>query len=211
MMRQLHALPSKSLNHVSTGLRADEAEAVLTELKRQAEQRMLDACREFQDIAFEMEWRLADWQSLQEQRTRLIKEADKIGALPSRFNVSSRKRTGKVPRDAAWQRLARAYRRKLENVEKKLTESAAAIMTRNEEGSYLEQEISLLQQRAERITRVLGAGKKRVRVVRGADDASEALARLALELSLEPDVADLDVLINAYQAIEQRRGRHAAG
>lgn len=205
MMRQLNALPSK-INHISSGLRPDEAAAVLGELQRQAEQRLLDACTEFQDIAFEMEWRVSDWNLMVEKRDALIEEGYKLGALPGQFNVAARKRAGKVPRSAAWQRLARAYRRKLDNVEALVAEAAAAIMTRNEEGRYLEQEIELLQGRVARISRVLGQKSQRgVRVVRSDDDTAAALARLALELSVEPDVADLDVLISAYQAFETRR------
>ncbi len=205
MMRQIHPLYS-NMNHISSGLRPDEAAAVLGELQRQAEQRLLDACREFQDIAFEMEWRVSDWQLLIERRDNLIEEAYKLGALPARFNVAARKREGKVPRTAAWQRLARVHRRKLDNIEAMVTEAAAAIMTRNEEGRYLEQEIVLLQARVARISRVLGEGSQRhIRVARNEDETAEALARLALELSVEPDVADLDVLIAAYQAFETKR------
>lgn len=205
MMRPLKAVPS-NLNHISSGLRPDEAAAVLAELQRQAEQRLLDACREFQDIAFEMEWRLSDWQALIEQRAALVQAAAKAGALPARFNVVAKKRRSKTPRSTAWQRLARRYQRSISDVERQITECAAAIMTRNEEGRYLEQEITLLQDRADRISSVLGEGsQRRVRVVRGEEETAAALARLALELSFEPDVADLDVLIGAFQAFETRR------
>lgn len=204
-MTKLHAVVPK-INHVSSGLRPDEAAAVLSELQRQAEHRLLDASLEFQDIAFEMEWRMTDWQAMIDQRDALLTQGGRIMAPISKFNVAARKRTGKVPQQAAWYRLARSRRRKLEALEMRIAECAAAIMTRNEEGRYLEQEIELLQGRVTRISSVLNEGtQRRARVVRNENETAEALARLALELSLEPDVADLDVLISAFQAFESRR------
>jgi len=205
-MTKLHAVTHLKINHISSGLRPDEAAAVLSELQRQAEHRLLDASREFQDIAFEMEWRMSDWQALTDARDALLTKGERIGAPISKFNVAARKRAGKAPRQSAWQRLAKKQRAKLEEIEGRIAECAAAIMTRNEEGRYLEQEILQLQGRVDRISSVLAEGtQRRARVVRNEEETAEALARLALELTLEPDVADLDVLISAFQAFESKR------
>lgn len=181
-------------------LRPDEATDVLLELRRQAEQRLLDACSEFQDIAFEMEWRLSDYSALVEQRDRLL-------STPRKFNSAARKRRENSSRDKAVDRLAKAQRERLDDVQNKLTECEAAIMTRNEEGRYLEQEIVLLQTRVERISLAVNKSRKRVRVVRTSDEAAAALARLALELSATPDAADADILLEAFEEVEMRRRR----
>lgn len=205
MMKHVHGLPS-NVNGISSGLRPDEASAVLGELQRQAEQRLIDACREFQDIAFEMEWRLSEWLALVDRRDNLFKQAARIGALPARFNTVARKRKGKTPRRAAWARLARRYGSQLDALERQIADGAAAIMTRNEEGRYLEQEIVLLQERVDRIAGTLARGSgRKARIARSEDETMAALARLALELSLEPDIADLDVLLGAFEAFETRR------
>lgn len=206
MMRQLQANTS-GINHISSGLRPDEAVAVLRELLRQAEARLLDAGSEFQDIAFEMEWRITSWHQLVEQRRELLEKAAHISSLPTRFNANARKRRGKMPRDLAWVRLTRGQQKKLAIFAERIAGCEAAIHVRNEEGRYLEHEIAHLQQRIERIGETLKHSHySPVRVVSGEDTAA-ALARLALELSVEPDVADLDVLIGAFETLEHRRRR----
>lgn len=206
MMKQLKAQAS-NINHISSGLRPDEAAAVLREMQRQAEARMLDASQEFQDIAFEMEWRIASWQQLVDERRALFEKAAKAQRLNTRFNVSARKRRGRTPQAGAFVRLARGQQRKLAVLEAKIAECAAAIVTRNEEGSYLEHEIVHLQQRVERISRTLANHRSGHVRLASSEDTAAALARLALELSVEPDVADLDILIGAFEAFEYRRVR----
>lgn len=185
-------------------LQPAEAVAVLAEIKRQAEQRLLDACQEFQDIAHEMEWRLRQWDGLRRQRDELAQTLRERMGAHLRFNAQSKKRVAKAPSDRGWRRLGRALQLRLERLEAEISENTAAIMTRNEEGRYLEEEIIHLQQRVERIALGLKGHRRTARVVRTVGETAEALARLSVELSIEPDVADIDVLLSALGEVDAR-------
>jgi hypothetical protein len=184
-------------------LNREQAIAVLQELQHQAERRLLDACQEFQDIALEMQWRLDDWQALLDQRRWLERDANRAGSLRSRFNVSSRLRTGKTPQDPAWARHQRSLRAKLLRHEEKVAAAAAAIVLRNEEGSALEQEIFELQQRCNRIAKSL-RGLRRPRGLETAHEKAAGMARMAFELADEPDIGDIGNLLIASELIDRR-------
>lgn len=181
-----------------------EAVAVLHELKHRAERRLLDACQEFQDIAFEMEWRLRDWQALSEQRRWLEKDLARTKSVKARFNVDARKRTGKTPRAAAWQRHQKMLQRKLQQLEKQLLVASQTIAARNHEGGELEQEIVVLQLRRERIAKGLKQVQRPRAVSRDNDAIAAAMARLIIELSTEPDVGDLANLLIAARVVDDR-------
>jgi hypothetical protein len=198
----------RSFKSAEARLSAVEAADVLFELQYQAERRLIEACQEFQDIAFEMEWRLPQWQALLDQRRWLQRDIDRSTSLQSRFNVSSRLRTGKTPQDSAWARHQRAQRAKLLRHEEKVAAAVAAIVTRNAEGAALEQEITQLQQRCERIEQSL-KGLRRPHKVRSREEKAAEMARMGFELADEPDIGDIGNLLIASELIDRRLRRRS--
>lgn len=190
------ASPRKASRKAERAAR-DEAEAVLTELHRLAEERLVDACTSFQDIAFEMEWRLTEWD-------RLVKEAATVKKLLAQkrrtslqFNQTAQPRGSEVRnRTAAWQRQVAILVRRQRQHQEKMMQLADTIHARNDEGQALLKEIEGLSARVSRLER----GLKR-RSNRKVDDV---MARMAAELSLVPDIADPQALVVAAEMVEKR-------
>ena len=197
------ALRSESAQRLSP----EEAAAVLLEMRRQAEQRMLDACQEFQDITFEMEWRLQEWQNLIERRKKLLRAQKKSEGVELRFNANAKKRTSKLPGEKAFQRYGAHVSRQQIELENLIATASAAILTRNEEGGYLEKEILMLQSKTDRITDCLRQlHHPKAQVAHNIEERIGALARLAYEhdTSTAPDIGDFESLLHAVEEVESR-------
>jgi len=206
-MRVVSSQARQRATPMQPSLSAGEAVAVLYELNHQAQARLLDCCQEFQDIAFDMEWRLREWQGLVDQRRWLQRDIERAHSPRARFNVDARKRAGLKPRDKAWQRHQQSLRAKLVQLEHKIAAATAGIIARNEEGAEIEAEITSLQKRCERIENGLRSVRKpRAHDDRSADAVAAAMARLIMELSAEPDVGDLANLVIAARVIDERMG-----
>lgn len=180
----------------------DEAVDVLHEMHRLAEERLVEACASFQDIAFEMEWRLVEWNRLQREQKQVEKLLSQKRRTSLQFNNRSHPRGSEVRnRTAAWQRQVATLVRRQRQHKDKMTRLADTIRARNTEGVELFNEIELLQARALRIEQALKHMKRQ-----SANRNDEAFARLAVELSLVPDIADPDVLVAAANMVQTRLG-----
>lgn len=180
----------------------DEAVDVLREMHRLAEERLVDACSSFQDIAFEMEWRLVEWNRLQREQKQVEKLLSQKRRTSLQFNSRSHPRGSEVRnRTAAWQRQVATLVRRQRQHQEKMTRLADTIRARNSEGIELFNEIELLQGRALRIEQALKHMKRST-----SNKNEEAFARLAVELSVVPDIADPDVLVAAAGMVQTRLG-----
>ncbi len=176
--------------------------AVLVEMERRAEQRLIEASGEFQDIAHEMEWRLLDWQRLSDERHKLERQLELIGRATPRFNLRARKHPDREgPRKENWVRLTHLLQNRLARNAEALEETLAVILSRNEEGLSLQNEIFALQDKVRRIGKSLQRLHRPAAILVQEADAAAALARLCLDAGIAPDLPNPAVLVSAACAV----------
>lgn len=223
---------TSTLRHIqepSSSLPAkEEAIAVLMEMERLAEQRLIEASNEFQDIAHEMEWRLLDWTRLCDERLKLEKQLDRAQCATPRFNLRARilddptasEQTDKSEasgeetspqkrqRKDNWAKMVALLCERLERNIVASEETLEAITSRNEEGDLLQKEIFELQEKIRRIGQNLRRMEKPHAIIVREGDAAEALARLGAAMGgRSEDLPDPATLITAACAV----GRGVAG
>jgi hypothetical protein len=159
-------------------LSRDEATAVLLELEFQAEERLVEACSAFEDIALEMEWRLREWLGLCAER-ELLERQVREGMIRAKFNLLARNTV-------------------------RIEEMHDSILSRNEEGNFLLGEIFLLDKKLTRLGRSLSRLNRPPLCLVREKDAAEALARLSLRLEAQPDLPDVATLIAAAQSFSRK-------
>ncbi len=180
----------------------NEAVAVLREMHRHAEERLVEACAAFQDIAAEMEWRLTEWNRLVSENAQVQKLLTQKRRASLQFNQQAYPHGSDVRnRTAIWQKQVALLVRRQRQQQKKMMRLADVIRARNNEGSELLREIETLQAQAGRLDRCLTRGKKSRR------STAEASARLAVELSVLPDIADPQILVEAADMVQTRLHR----
>ena len=180
----------------------NEAVAVLREMHRHAEERLVEACAAFQDIAAEMEWRLTEWNRLVSENAQAQKLLTQKRRASLQFNQQAYPHGSDVRnRTALWQKQVALLVRRQRQQQKKIMRLADVIRARNNEGSELLHEIETLQAQAGRLDRCLTRGKKSRR------STAEASARLAVELSVLPDIADPQILVEAADMVQSRLHR----
>lgn len=181
----------------------DEALAVLIEMERRAEQRLIEAGGEFQDIAHEMEWRLLDWQRLSDERRKLEHQLDLIARATPRFNLRARRVTASQAsgRKDNWSRMVRLLQTRIARNAVALEDALGVILSRNEEGRILQDEIFALQDRIRRISLSLRRLHGPSTLVVREGDAAAALARLSLDAGRIPDLPNPATLITAACAV----------
>lgn len=182
-----------------TRLTVNEAKAALCELDRLTRERLVEACSAFQDIAFEMEWRLIEWGRLQREKDTIAKLLKTKRMASHAFNAkATAKGSSTRTRLASWQQAVRALQKKQHAHNKKLIALALDIEARNQEGNELLQEISVLEARCQRLEYT----QKKLK--RGKAMTADGVYRLAVELSCTPDIADPMVLIAAADTVARR-------
>lgn len=185
----------------------EEALAVLMEMERLAEQRLIEASSEFQDIAHEMEWRLHDWMRLTDERKKLEVQLERAQCATPRFNLRARaldhgEGEAAKPRKDKWAKMVAVLCARLERNVAASEETLEAITARNEEGEALQREIFALQEKIQRIGRNLRQMQKSSALVVREGDAAAALARLDVLFSGgRGDVPDPATLISAACAV----------
>lgn len=177
----------------------EEALAVLSEMERQAEQRLIDAGQEFQDIAYEMEWRLRDWSRLTDESRKLEQQLLLSGRATPRFNLRARtiRTQPQALRKDKWSKMQALLQDRLDCNHRAREETLAAIMSGNEEGQLLQREIFSLQDKVKRIGRILSKHHRAAQSIINESDAAAALAQLNVVFMQQEDLPDPSTLIAA--------------
>ena len=180
----------------------EEAIAVLIEMERLAEQRLIEASYEFQDIAHEMEWRLLDWTRLCDERVKLEKQLERAERATPRFNLRARDLRNKDEhtsgRKDKWSTMVALLCERLERNVAASEETLDAITSRNDEGEILQREIFELQEKIKRISQNLRPMEKPPAFVVCEGDAVEAFTRMSASLgNAAEDLPDPATLISA--------------
>ncbi len=179
----------------------EEALAVLSEMERQAEQRLIDAGQEFQDIAYEMEWRLRDWARLTDESRKIEQQLSLSARATPRFNLRARTLKTQTQlqtlRKDKWSKMQALLQNRLDRNHHAREETLAAIMSGNEEGQLLQKEIFSLQDKVKRIGRILAQHHRVAQSVINENDAAAALAQLNVVFMQQEDLPDPSILIAA--------------
>lgn len=198
-MAHVHAFKHQTVPHELS--QRDEAIAVLVEMERLAERRLIEACGEFQDIAHEMEWRLLDWVRLTEEHKKLTTQIALTGRASPRFNLGARKVQG-VRKDK-WADVERKLAERRERNSAALEETRDTIHSRNDEGEVLRQEIFALEEKIQRIGHALRRLSRPPAIIVREGDAAAAIARLSVETHMETDLPDVATLIAAVRQFSE--------
>lgn len=202
----------------------EEALAALTSMLEQTTQRLLQAGQEFQDLAYEMEWRVGECLGFITSREKLQRQIGALSRVNLRFNLRARKIDERKDRADL---VVELLQRRLDVVEGKIERSSLVIADRNKDGEVLLEEILLLELKAERVARSVQQLKLKMpqqpRRRGGKDSAhdlrAEALRaarkrgqdKLVLAATVEQmrrasgfDLPDLSVMVAAAELIQRK-------
>jgi hypothetical protein len=128
----------------------EEALAALTSMLEQATQRLLEAGQEFQDLAYEMEWRVGECLGFITSREKIQRQIGALSRVNLRFNLRARKIEDRKDRADI---VVELLQQRLETIVGKIERSSLVIADRNKDGEVLLEEILLLELKAERLAR----------------------------------------------------------
>ena len=172
---------------------------VLVEVLGLARRRLIDASDQFQDVAFEMEWRLEEYHRLERAHRTLEEQLLKVEA-----ELSQGIRAGRLAAES-FHSLAGVLGLQLAGVRRQLNAATEEIIARNGEGLDLQEEVQKLEAKVAALERALLAAHRSVAppTVRPAD-ATAALMHLSLAHDGQGDGLDWQTLAAAAAVVQKR-------
>lgn len=195
-----------------TDIEQAEAFVALEEFYQQGLQRLLEAGQEFQDLAFEMEWRVGQCLGLLTQRDRLEDQIKRLCKPVVKFNIRARKTDNRRDNSDA---VLRKLISRLTQVCETFEQASLEIEDRNRDGTLLLDEIIKLEARTLRLAKGLSALRPTVKKQLG--NARQRKEDLVMAASLEMlrttstgDMPDTSLLIATASLVEEKLARLSA-
>lgn len=195
-----------------TDIEQAEAFVALDAFYQQGLQRLLEAGQEFQDLAFEMEWRVGQCLGLLTQRDRLEDQIKRLCKPVVKFNIRARKTDNRRDNSDA---VLRKLITRLTHVCETFEQASLEIEDRNQDGALLLDEIIKLEARTLRLAKGLSAMrpamKQHMSSTRQKKDNMVMAASLEmLRTASTGDMPDTALLIATASLVEQKLARLSA-